>query len=115
MKIVLCLDCREVIVPFVGFTARCFPDCEHSFAELRPDDRTLELRGPCVGIGLGNDSLAKAIEARQHGNRNQALNFKAWIIPEPSQWILRVERFTSEVEAARLRNEKRRARGARFR
>jgi hypothetical protein len=115
MKLVRCLECHFTIVPESRYETTC-PSCLGCQAQYLKDGRTLEVVGPCVVIGLRNDSLQSAIrrweETREWPlgtkGRTAGLNFEAWVIPEQSQWVKRVDELTSTKLAREERNAARR-------
>jgi hypothetical protein len=102
-KIVLCCACGEILVPNHTpncYPIKCYPPCGRTHAELRADKRMLELKGPCIAIGLDNDDLDGAVEYfLKHGEVHGSLSIKSWLISEPSKWIARVKKLTSLAKA----------------
>lgn len=101
MKVVRCLTCGDTFVPN-SVTNMCYSYC--CKAEYLKDGRTLEVTGDCVVFGLSNTGIQIAIEQWKEKKllpkgtpgRTTEMNFKAWVIPEGSQWVKRVNELTSE-------------------
>lgn len=82
VKLLLCLECDDLFRLFTGPTRLC--RCRKSGGRYL-DHEMAEYHGPCVPIGLSNNSLVKAIQNRPESGLGES--FKAFVIPEQSRTI----------------------------
>jgi hypothetical protein len=86
MKLIYCTSCRDIRALRVQDQVRCF--CGASGGQYRGDGLHADISGPCVPLGIANNSFEAALAAapREDGMGNC---FEAFVITEPCDTVHR--------------------------
>lgn len=76
MKLIYCKECHDVVK--LGYVPRkCW--CGSSSGQYQRDGLHAVIKGPCVPLGISNESLKEAIRWRSDSGRGT--EFTAFVIP----------------------------------
>lgn len=89
MKLIYCRECHDVIALRTKLRT-CI--CGRS-SGLYTNDRDASIGGPCVAIGIRNDSLLRALRSHDASPRRRpGPALRAFVIPESAAHLTRVPR-----------------------
>ena len=95
MKLILCLDCLDVVRLIQGKRRSC--ECG-GCSGLYVDDLNAEIEGPCVPIGMANGSLASAIRRRTEPG-GYGPRFETFVIPPDARSVVHINPPTERMDA----------------